>query len=84
MQTPLDFRSHQSDTGGIENKGAITMTIKAHPHYTSNDYNYLKAKGWTDDEIITRWNEEHARGTGPCRWDSPMAQTKLKSVLKTN
>ena len=46
------------------------MNIKAHPQYASDDYKYLKAKGWTDDEIITRWNEEFKRGAGVCRWDN--------------
>lgn len=60
------------------------MNIKAHPQYASDDYKYLKAKGWTDDEIITRWNEEFKRGAGVCRWDNPTAQAKLKSALKLN
>ena len=57
------------------------MTIKKHPQYTLNDYRYLKAKGWTNKEILARWDAEKAQGKEPCEWNTPFAQEKLNSVL---
>lgn len=57
-----------------------TKTVKNHSNYDADDYAYLVAKGWTDAQILARWDEEAARETGPCRWDSPIARGKLASV----
>jgi ribosome modulation factor len=38
--------------------------VKAHSQFTQGDYDYLKGKGWSDEQIITRWNEE-AKGGSP-------------------
>ena len=57
------------------------MNIQNHPQYTTNDYNYLKAKGWTNAEIKTRWDQEHKAGKPPCTWGSEMAQAKLQATL---
>ncbi len=54
--------------------------IRTHRNYDADDYAYLIAKGWTDAQILARWNEEAARGDGPCRWTSPTARTKLAAV----
>jgi hypothetical protein len=43
---------------------------------------YLRAKGWTDAEIVARWDEESARGNGPCQWKTPEAQAKLRSAIR--
>ena len=58
--------------------------IKVHPQYTADDYAYLRAKGWTNQEIKQRWNKEHAAGCRPCHWDSSYAQQKLNNVLNRN
>jgi hypothetical protein len=54
--------------------------ILSHSNYDADDYAYLTAKGWTDAQILARWNEEAARGTGPCRWKSATARSKLAAV----
>ncbi|MFZ1418251.1 MAG: hypothetical protein WAS93_07920 [Burkholderiaceae bacterium] len=59
------------------------MAIKNHPQYTENDYRYLKAKGWTDKEIIARWDEEQASGKAPCQWNTTCAQIKFHNVVST-
>lgn len=61
-------------------KGHI-MNIKNHPHYTENDYRYLKAKGWTNKQILARWNEERAQGKSPVTWGSKEAKAKLADIL---
>jgi hypothetical protein len=57
-----------------------TRTAKQHSNYDADDYAYLTAKGWTPAQILARWDEEAARGTGPCRWDSATARSKLAAV----
>ncbi len=54
--------------------------IRNHRNYDADDYAYLAAKGWTDAQILARWNEEAARGSGPCRWESATARNKLAVV----
>lgn len=54
--------------------------IKAHSQYNAEDYTYFRAKGWTNSEIISRWDEEAAAGNVPCRWDGYFAQTKYNAV----
>ena len=54
--------------------------ILTHSNYDADDYAYLAAKGWTDAQILARWNEEAARGIGPCRWESATARSKLAAV----
>ena len=55
-----------------------TARIKKHPQYTADDYKYLSAKGYTDDEILRMWDKERDRGTTPVTWSSPTAKAKLK------
>ena len=54
--------------------------IQNHRNYDADDYAYLVAKGWSDEEILTRWNAEAKDGNGPCRWQSVTARAKLASV----
>lgn len=54
--------------------------VTDHRNYNADDYAYLSAKGWTDKEILTRWNEEASSGHGPCRWETPSARCKLAAV----
>ena len=58
----------------------LATKITDHCNYDADDYAYLAAKGWTDAQILARWNEEAARGTGPCRWESATARSKLAAV----
>lgn len=60
----------------------MTNTIRNHRNYDADDYAYLNAKGYTDSEILARWNEEAAEGKGPCRWTHHQAQAKLRDTLK--
>jgi hypothetical protein len=53
--------------------------LLAHRNYDADDYAYLAAKGWTDRQILARWSEEAAQGTGPCRWQG-WARQKLAAV----
>ena len=78
----LDFTPHPSDTGLIKTQQTENaMSLKKHPQYTLNDYRYLKAKGWTDKEILARWDSEKAQGKAPAEWKTPLAQEKLQEVL---
>jgi len=43
-------------------KGSGSGKVTEHPQYTKADYDYLKGKGWSDPEIMNRWDEEHAKG----------------------
>ena len=54
--------------------------IQNHRNYDADDYAYLIAKGWTDAEILTRWDAEANGGNGPCRWQSASARSKLAAV----
>lgn len=58
-----------------------TDTLQKHPNYDADDYAYLSAKGWTDEEIQTRWDAEAKDGKGPCRWQTESARRKLESVI---
>jgi hypothetical protein len=44
----------------------MTDQIKTHPNFNADDLAYLKAKGWSDAEIVARWKTE----SGPCGWDT--------------
>jgi len=55
-------------------------TLQDHTNYDADDYAYLTAKGWTEEEILARWSAEAKDGKGPCRWQSESARTKLASV----
>ena len=39
--------------------------ITKHPQYTKADHEYLSGKGWTNEQISKRWDEEHKAGTKP-------------------
>ena len=54
--------------------------IRTHRNYDADDYAYLIAKGWSDDEILARWTAEAAHGQGSCRWESEGARAKLAAV----
>ena len=56
--------------------------IANHPNYNEDDLAYLRAKGWTDQEILERWTQEHRRGNGPCHWDGIGAQAKLHNITR--
>ena len=58
--------------------------IRQHAQFDENDYAYLSTKGWPDEEILERWDQEQKDGNGPCRWDHPTAKAKLESVLKNH
>jgi hypothetical protein len=54
--------------------------ITDHRNYDADDYAYLTAKGWTDAEILARWDAEVKSGVGPCRWQTAAARSKLAAV----
>ena len=60
----------------------MTTTNKLidHSNYDANDYAYLIAKGWTDAQILVRWDAEAKCGKGPCRWESESVRGKLAAV----
>jgi len=60
----------------------MKKAIRNHSNYDRNDYIYLASKGWSDEEILRRWDEEAARGQGPCRWSHEVAQAKLRATIK--
>lgn len=55
-------------------------SITAHAMYDQDDYAYLQAKGWTDAQILDRWNAEAKAGKVPCTWNHPTARAKLLST----
>lgn len=55
--------------------------LQKHTNYDANDYAYLSAKGWTDEEILTRWDAEAKDGKEPCRWQTESARKKLAAVI---
>ncbi len=57
-----------------------TDAILNHSNYDADDYGYLIAKGWTDTEILARWDAEANAGKAPCRWQSETARGKLAAV----
>lgn len=57
-----------------------STALQDHRNYDADDYAYLVAKGWTDAEILNRWNQEAAAGNGPCKWDTATARSKLAAV----
>ncbi|WP_338618359.1 hypothetical protein [Pigmentiphaga sp. CHJ604] len=58
----------------------MNNAIRNHRNYDADDYAYLAAKGWSDAEILARWDQEAARGNGACRWQGEVARAKLKAV----
>lgn len=44
------------------------MNIKKHSQYTESSYRYFKSIGWTDEELIERWDAEAAEGKEPCEY----------------
>ena len=37
---------------------APTSVIKRHRNFSQDDYSYLRGKGWTDAQILKRWDTE--------------------------
>ena len=58
----------------------IDNKITDHGNYDADDYAYLIAKGWTDAQILTRWDAEAKSGKGPCRWQTEPARSKFVAV----
>ncbi len=57
-----------------------THPIQNHINYNADDYAYLAAKGWTDEQILARWDQEATNGIGPCLWQTESARSKLAAV----
>jgi hypothetical protein len=51
--------------GARKTRDATPPSIRAHSQFTEADYNYLKGKGWSDNEILKRWDAEAKTGTVP-------------------
>ena len=39
--------------------------IASHPMYSPSDLKYLRAKGYSDEEILAFWDRDHGRGCEP-------------------
>jgi hypothetical protein len=50
------------------------QTLRKHSNFNSDDYAYLAAKGWTDAEIIERWDDRSQKRQGPLLLDGARAQ----------
>lgn len=74
---PLGDLAHQSVNEAMPN------AIQTHPQYDANDHAYLAAKGWTDQQILARWDQEASAGNGPCRWTAPQAASKFQSTIRS-
>jgi len=51
-----------------------------HGNYDADDYAYLIAKGWTDAQILARWDAEAKSGKDACPWQTESARSKLAAV----
>ena len=60
---------------------ATNNALDRHANYDANDLAYLRAKGYDDAEILAIWERDASSGEGPCRWEHPVAQAKLRAVL---
>jgi hypothetical protein len=84
----LGFLMEQSVTTGVatinHREHTMNTQIQTHRSYDADDYDYLVAKGWTDAEILARWDQEATAGKGPCRWNTLIAQQKLRTVIQRN
>lgn len=61
-------------------KTETNNALQLHANYDADDYAYLTAKGWTDAEILARWDAEAKSGKAPCRWQTESARNKLAAV----
>lgn len=43
----------------------IPNYLKNHKQFTSEDFDYLSTKGYTNKEILALWNRDAAEGTPP-------------------
>ena len=86
MQIPLGFSIEQrvhTHIASINPKEIImqnTNALQNHVNYDADDHAYLIAKGWTEAEILARWDAEAKSGKGPCRWQTNSARSKLAAV----
>ena len=58
------------------------MALTQHTQFNPDDLAYLRARGWTDQEIKARWDAEAAEGKAPCGWDTESAKAKLAATLR--
>jgi hypothetical protein len=61
----------------------MNKRIAHHANFNADDYLYLRAKGWTDEAILARWDDEATRGAGPCCWEVEAARAKLAAVTRS-
>ena len=59
----------------------MKKSTKKHQNFSSDDFAYLSAKGWSESEIVARWNEEAAAGKSACGWSSHFASKKLAATV---
>lgn len=59
-----------------------TKALRNHSNFDADDFAYLRGKGWTNAEILARWNQEAANGTSACRWATSAAKSKLAAVTR--
>lgn len=46
-------------------KEDLATRIREHAMFSESDLRYLRAKGYTDDEILAFWDRDHAMGKTP-------------------
>lgn len=52
----------------VKAKDAVASSaIRSHKQFTQADYDYFKSKGWSDAEILKRWDEEGKKNVPPQR-----------------
>lgn len=53
-----------------------------HSNFSSDDYAYLSAKGYSNKEILAIWNKDVNQGKTACQWkDGGLAESKFNSVV---
>lgn len=56
-----------------------SSSIKKHQQYTRADYEYLKTKGYSNQEIISLWDRELASGKEPVTLNKYKIDWKAKN-----
>ena len=58
----------------------MLRAIQEHKNYDQDDYEYLRGKGWSENEILKRWDQELAAGKSACKWEGTPARAKLNAI----
>jgi len=46
-----------------------TAALKEHPMWSRSDFEYLRGKGWSNEQVLAFWNRDLRLGCQPVQWD---------------